>query len=162
VVAGDVDEPALDVLAAVLGGQAGRLFLRLREQMGVGYDVYAANIVSRDRGAFMVHATCAPEAVVAAEAALVDELQGLHRRAPDKAEIDRAVSALSGGRASGLQRASARAGCMAIDEVLGLDGTRYLRSLKGIESVTVADLRRVIADHMVQLSFRTVVLVPET
>ena len=161
VVAGHVDEHALEVVAGVLGGQAGRLFLRLREQMGIGYDVNASHLVARDPGALYLHASCAPDSVRRAEQALREELQGLHSSPPDAAEVERVICAMRGSRASSLQIASARSACMAIDEALGLDGTAYRRSLSGIDDVSVEDVHRAIRTYVRPERVRAVVLRPE-
>jgi len=161
VAAGHPDEHALEVLAGALGGQAGRLFLRLREQMGIGYDVNASHLVTRDPGALFLHASCAPESVSRAERALREGLDSLHSAPPDMAEVERVISAMRGGRASALQLASARSACMAIDEALGLDGAAYRRSLSGIDSVSVDDVLRVIRTYVRPERVRAVVLRPE-
>jgi len=162
VAAGHPDEHALEVLAGVLGGQAGRLFLRLRERMGIGYDVNASHLVTRDPGALFLYASCAEESVQRAERALVAALEELHLAPPNAEEVARVVCALKGGRASSLQVASARAACMAIDEALGLDGTAYRRTWSGIEAVTVDDVLRVIGTYVRPDRIRTVVLQPES
>ena len=161
VVAGHADEHALEVLAGVLGGQAGRLFLRLREQMGIGYDVNASHLVARDPGALFLHASCAPDSVSRAEQALREGLEGLHSAPPEAAEVERVIRSMRGGRASSLQIAAARSACMAIDEALGLDGTAYRRSLSGIDDVSVDDVHRVIRTYVRPERVRAVVLSPE-
>ena len=57
----DEDRHALALLSIVLGeGMSSRLFIRLREELGLCYDVHSSAAYLRDTGAFSVHAGVDP------------------------------------------------------------------------------------------------------
>ena len=74
----DPDRYALDLLNAVLGeGMSSRLFLRVREELGLAYDVhsYAAHFL--DDGAVTVYAGVEPKQINAAVRAILGEVRGV-------------------------------------------------------------------------------------
>jgi predicted Zn-dependent peptidase len=71
----DEDRYALGLLSIVLGeGMSSRLFMRLREELGLCYDVHSAASYLRDAGTFAVHAGVDPGNAEATVAEIVREL----------------------------------------------------------------------------------------
>lgn len=144
----DPDASALEVLAMILGSQAGRLFMRLREESGLTYGATATSIEGWDPGAFVCSLATAPERLREATRALEYVLDELRARPPGEAEVERARQALTGSTLLDLQRASFRATYMAEDERFGLDGTRYRANLTQVRTVRAADVARVLAEWL--------------
>ena len=97
----------------VLDGPSGRLFLDLRERRGLGYDVWSEFRVGVDGGVLTVGATCSPDRVDEAEAALRDQLKSFAEHGPTEAELDRVREVLDGDVANAQQRVSGRAAQLA-------------------------------------------------
>ena len=67
------DRSALKIIELVLGmGASGRLYRRIREEMGLVYTVNAVSGVYEDAGYLAVHSVCAPEQVVTVQDAVFD------------------------------------------------------------------------------------------
>jgi zinc protease len=142
------DRPALDVLGTLLGSPGGRLFLRLREEAGLSYDVQAHHLSALQGGLLTCALGTAPGRLGEAQRALWQSLDELHAQPADSDELQQAVSALTGAAAMDLQRSSYRALRMAQDECFGEDGRRYLANLDDVRRVTLADLHRVTAQYL--------------
>ena len=110
------DQWALSVLNAVLGdGMSSRLFLEVREERGLAYDVGSSIVSYADAGVVSVYAGVDPGKIRPTIAAVLEELARLRdERVPD-AEIDK-VKAYLAGRLE-----------------LRLDETRYLASWVGTQ-----------------------------
>ena len=110
------DSWTLAVLNAVLGdGMSSRLFLELREERGLAYDVGSATSSHSDCGALTVYAGVDPGKLPAALAAILAELARLRDEAVPGDELAKAKAYLSG-------RLELR-----------LDETRYLASWVGTQ-----------------------------
>ena len=116
----DPAQPSLEYLVSVLGGQAGRLFVELREAWGLAYAVSASSQEGVGRGLLVCALSTDPDRVDEAEARLLASLDRVRQQGVSQAEFDRARTWLLGGIAMDLQTASARARHLAVNAVLGL------------------------------------------
>ena len=140
---GHPDQYAAGLLSALLGeGMSSRLFLELREERALVYDVHSYLSEYRDAGAFTVYAACDPaNARLTIELARAEierflreadgeELEKGKRMAAGRIQLrmedTRAVAAWIGGQA------------LLLDEVLTVE-----EAVARIEAVTLDDLRRV-------------------
>ena len=140
----DADRRALELAAAVLDGAVGRLFLVLREQMALGYDVWASHDVGLDGGAFTAGVSCAPENATDAHRALLVELRRLVDQGPSPAELHRCRSLLAGELESDLQQVSARASICATGVALGRPWQQQAIEAQRA-AVSAADVQRALA-----------------
>ena len=93
----DPDAPALEMLATILGdGSASRLFLEVREERGLVYDIGASAIDYHDAGALVISGGADPGRVPEALQLVAEALRRLAREAPSAAEIERARAYLAG------------------------------------------------------------------
>ncbi|HEV2405549.1 MAG TPA: pitrilysin family protein, partial [Ktedonobacterales bacterium] len=87
----DPDYYALGLLNAVLGdGMSSRLFLTVREQQGLAYDVSSGPLHYHDTGAFVVYAGVEPKRAQAAVRAILAELAKLRAEPVRADELSRA------------------------------------------------------------------------
>ena len=139
-VAGD-DRFALDVLATILGGQGGRLFLELRDRRSLAYSVNAYTVEGLDPGYFVVYIGTSPDKLSEAEAAIRTEL----RRATDELvgpeELERARRYIAGSHDISLQRRSARGAFIAFNEAYGLGYLSYRDYTDRVLAVTREDVQ---------------------
>ena len=86
----DDDRYALGLLSIVLGeSMSSRLFIRLREELGLCYDVHSSASYLRDTGTFAVHAGVDPDNALETVREIVAALAGA-RRPIEAEELDRA------------------------------------------------------------------------
>lgn len=119
------EQPEVEILAALLGGQGGRLFTELREQHGLAYAVSAASQEGVQPGLLVCSLATDPARVDEAEERLLASVARLRDEAIPEAEVERVRRYLVGATEMELQTASTRASSLALAELYGLDGAQY-------------------------------------
>lgn len=137
---GDPRVPAMEVLSSVLGGQAGRLFVALREDEGLVYHTSASSTEGLDAGHVAFYAASSPDKLVRAQAALERERAKICEHVADRVELERAKAWLVGQADAALQRRGRVASLLAFDEIYGLGYAAHRRYAQRIERVTAAQV----------------------
>ena len=145
----DPDRHALELLASVLAGQGGRLFVELRDKRSMAYSVTAFNLEGIDPGYFAVYMGTSPEKLEAAEAGIRAELDKVVQSPITEEELQRARRYLVGSHAIGLQKNASRAAVIALDEAYGLGADHFSRYQERIESVTREQVLEAARRHLV-------------
>lgn len=156
----DPDRYALGLLSAVLGeGMSSRLFVRLREELALCYDVHSSVAFLTDTGSLGVYAGVDRARTGEALSAIVRELQRV-REPVDAEELARAKTLVRSRiqlRLEDTRAVSARYGALA---ALGLGLLTPEETIARYEAVTAADLQRV-AERVVRDSeLRLAVVAP--
>lgn len=154
------DRFALDVMAALLSGQGGRLFGELRERQSLAYSVSAFSGCGLAGGTFSFYIGTSPAKVEQALAGIEAEVARLRESAPSAAELERAKRLLIGRRDIALQRQSARAGYMVFDELYGAGYDATFRHASAIEAVSAEEVQRVAQRYLGDASAIVVVSRP--
>lgn len=154
----DEDRFALEVISQLLAGQGGRLFLELRDRMGLAYAVNAANVEGVAPGFFAVYIGTAPEKLADAERAMQIELERLLESPPPEGELQRAKRYLTGNYEIDLQRSSVRAAHLSLDGLYGLGADADRFYAERIGAVGKEDVLRV-ARRVVDLAAPTVAVI---
>jgi zinc protease len=154
----DPDVPALDLLAQVLSGQGGRLFLELRDKRSLAYSVTAFSIEGVDPGSFAVYIASAPEKREEALEGLRRELRRIVEESVSEEELERAKGFLIGTQAVSLQRFGAQASLLSLDELYGLGAAHHLDFRARIEAVTVDEVQR-LAERLIRLDAPVIAMV---
>ena len=140
----DPDAPALEMLATILGdGSASRLFLEVREERGLVYDIGASAIDYKDAGALVISGGADPGRVTEALQLVTEALRRLAREAPSAAEIERARAYLAGRLERAADDPRGLAEWHASQRVLRRVPQELGELLAEIERVRPADLLRV-------------------
>jgi zinc protease len=139
----DPDRFALEVIAQLLAGQGGRLFLELRDRRGLAYSVNAVNVEGLAPGLFAVYAATAPDKLDEARATIFAELRRLLDSPPPADELARARRYLTGNFEIDRQRAAARAAHMASDARYGLGPDAQRRFAAQVDAVDAEMVLRV-------------------
>jgi zinc protease len=141
---GHPDERALDIAVAILDGQGGRLFLTLREEQALAYDVWARMGLGVDGSTLSLGMGCPPGRVEEASQALRAALHQLATKPPRTDEMVRARNMLDGRRAIESQRSSHRASLLTSQAIFGvpLPAEAYREQLM---HTSAGDVSRVIA-----------------
>ena len=137
------DRFALEVLATILSGQGGRLFVELRDKKGLAYRVSAFSLEGVDPGYFAVYIATSPQNLDVAMAGIKDELAKIIAVPVEPAELERAQRYLVGAHEISLQRRAALASTLAFHEAYGLGWDEYRHYAPAILAVTAADVQRV-------------------
>jgi zinc protease len=146
----DSDRFSLEVLATILSGQGGRLFVELRDKRGLAYRVSAFSVEGVDPGYFAVYIATSPENLAVARSGIEEELGKIAAVAPPKAELERAKRYLVGAHEISLQRRAALASTLAFHEAYGVGWDEYRRYAPGIVAVSAADVQRVAKKYLVR------------
>lgn len=151
---------ALGLLTAMLGdGMSSRLFLKVREELGLVYDIQAALSLMRDSGALQVSMGVDPENVEQALEAALGELSRM-REGVSAEELRRAQRLAAGRMLMGMEDTRAvsawNGGQMLLhDEIRSVDevNERY-------QSVTTEDIERLAHEYLREDELRLAVVGP--
>ena len=138
----DPDKYSLDVLDAVLSGQGGRLFTRLRDEQSLAYSVTALNREAVQPGMFAVYMATSPDKRKVAIDGMIEQVQRIREEKIPDEEIERAKNYLIGTYEVGIQTNSAQASAMAFNERYGLGYAEYLEYPQRIKEVTAKEVRK--------------------
>ena len=138
----------LRVLAEVLSGQGGRLFLNLRDKKSLAYSISAFSKEGVDPGMFGAYIGTAPEKKEAAIQGILAEITDVRDNKVRPDEILRAKRSLIGGYELGLQEVSSQASDMANNELYGLGFDFSKRFADKIEAVTENDIQNAARDYL--------------
>jgi zinc protease len=154
----DDDRYALEVIAQLLAGQSGRLFLELRDKQGLAYSVTATSVEGLAPGYFAVYIATAPEKLAAARSGLLAELHRLVDAEPHAAELEAARRNLVGNFAIDRQRNAVHAAQTCLNALYGLGPAASGAYPERIRAVTGKDVLRV-AQRIVDLDAYTEAIV---
>jgi zinc protease len=155
------DAPLLDLLAVVLGyGDSSPLWQQLREKKRLVHSIDAHHWSPGEAGLFAIFFNCDPEKRDAAEFAIRRELARLAAKGFAPAALKRAVRQLVVGEIGGRRTVSRRASRLGSAEVVAGDLDFSRTWFARVASATPADLRRVLAKHLVASRENTVSLDP--
>jgi predicted Zn-dependent peptidase len=156
---GEPDYPAVKVLAALLGGgMSGRLFVELRDNRGLAYQVTALSPPRAGPGFLVAYMGTARENIPAAEAGMLRELERIPLEGVGEEEVARAKAHVLGSLAMDRRTSARHAWYLAFFEVVGAGWDFPERYARAVETVTAADVRAVAGRYLRRPT--TVVLEP--
>jgi predicted Zn-dependent peptidase len=138
------DRYSLDLLNTVLGeGMSSRLFLNIRERLGLAYDVHSFTQKHRDTGHLGVYIGVDPKKAVEAIRAVIAEMHALsdHELTPD--ELLRAKEFTKGRVRLDLEATNGMAFWLTYQELLMGEIRSIEDELSLVDAVTAADIKRV-------------------
>lgn len=142
----DADRYAFDLLNTVLGeGMSSRLFLNIRERLGLAYDVHSFTQKHRDTGYLGVYIGVEPKKAVDAVNAAMAELRSLGDHDVSEGELARAKEFTKGRLRLELETTNGVAFWLTYQESLLGEIKTIDEELALVDAVTAEDLRRVAA-----------------
>ncbi len=139
----DPDRYALDVLSVILGeGMSSRLFLRLREELALCYDIHSFSSHLRDTGQFGVYVGVDPERAERAVAEVLSELRKA-RQPVSEEELARAQGLLRARTLLRMEDTRSVSGWYGSQEILDLPRLTPEETIARVEAVTIQDISRV-------------------
>jgi predicted Zn-dependent peptidase len=155
------DAWALGVLNAVLGdGMSSRLFLSVREERGLAYDISSGLVDYADAGALEVSAGVDPDGVVEALGAILDEFVRLRDELVPAEELAKAKAYLAGSLELRMDETRHVAAWIGGQEALHERVLTIDEALAAIAEVTDADVQRVAADLIEDDALRLAAVAP--
>ena len=151
----------LAVLNGVLGdGMSSRLFLSVREERGLAYDVGSGVTEYADAGSLAIYAGVDPNGLEAALAAILAELERLRDEAVPADELARAKAYLSGGLELRMDDSRHVASWLGGQEALHDRVLSLEEALASIDAVGSADVQRVATELFRDELLRMAVVAP--
>ncbi len=138
----------LEVLGSLFRGQGGRLFRRLREEMGIAYQVFFFVSLNLQGGYLGAYVATSPEKVKMALGGIKEVFDEVLREGVTQEELERAKRYLLGVHELSLQGYLALSDRMALDELYGLGAEHFLLYPQRIQEVTKDDLAEVIKRYL--------------
>lgn len=135
---------ALAVLSGVLGaGMSSRLFVKLREEMGVGYYVRAYNDAYTDHGFFQVSAGVDNKRVGEVISAVLEELNKLKNELVSNEELEKVKECLIGNMKLSLESSDDIANFFGMQELLKKKVVSLDDKIKEIKKVKAIDIQKI-------------------
>ncbi len=140
----DPDRFALDLLNTVLGeGMSSRLFLNIRERLGLAYDVHSFTQKHRDTGHLGIYLGVDPRKAIGAIRAVIAEMHRLCDEDLSEEELHRAKEFTKGRLRLDLETTNGVAFWLTYQELLLGEIMDIEDELRMVDAVTAADIRRV-------------------
>lgn len=147
---GNPDRYALDLIQESCSDLGSRLFMRIREKLGLAYYVGAQNFVGLSPGSFSFYVGSQPGQANRVEEELREETRLLAENGLSDDELSRAKAKLLGHRKIAKQDLGGRALMAALDELYGLGYDHEKTEDEAYASVTLDDVKRVAAKYLVE------------
>ncbi len=142
---GDPDRQAMSLFNGVLGdGMSSRLFLNLRENRGLAYEVSSSISNYRDCGSLVLYCGVEPKKAKEAVAAMVDELDGMRQQVPEP-ELTKVKEYTKGRLLLRMEDSRAVAGWLASQELLLEEIATVEQAVERLDRVTTDDVARLAA-----------------
>jgi zinc protease len=125
-----------------------RLFLRIREQLGLAYYVGAQNFTGLAPGYFAFYAGTAPDQAARVEQELLEEALTLAREGLSETELRRAKAKILGQKKIARQDLGHLAMITGLDELYGLGYANQDAEEARMEAVTADEIRSVAARYL--------------
>ncbi len=141
------DRYVLDLLNTVLGeGMSARLFLNIRERLGLAYDVHSFTQKHRDTGYLGIYLGVDPKNAVRAVEAAIAELRRLQEHDVEPAELERAKEFTKGRLRLDLETTNGVAFWLTYQQLVLGEVRTIEDELGAVDAVTADDIRRVARD----------------
>ena len=156
----DTDRYALDLLNTVLGeGMSSRLFLNIRERLGLAYDVHSFTQKHRDTGHLGIYLGVDPKKAIEAIRAVIAEMHRLCDEDLTDEELHRAKEFTKGRLRLDLETTNGVAFWLTYQELLMGEIKDIEDELTMVDAVTAGDIRRV-ANSVLRAPIQAAVIGP--
>jgi zinc protease len=142
------DRYALDLLQESCSDMGSRLFLRIRDELGLAYYVGAQHFPGLVPGYFAFYVGTAPEHLERVESELFKEAELLRLSGLTPEELKRSKAKLIGQKKIARQDISELAQATALDELLGLGYDHFDREDKFFDAVTLDEVKTAAERHL--------------
>ncbi len=142
----------LMLMSVILGGSmSSRLFIKIRDELGLGYYIRASASTSTDHGYFDISAGVDKNRLEEAVEAIMEELRKLKKDGVTEAEFKKAKDYIKGATLLGLESSDDIASFFAMQEVVTGQILTIEQKFGMIDKVKIGDIKKV-ADDILQES----------
>jgi zinc protease len=134
------DRHALDVLAEISSGLAGRFFQAVRGEKGLAYAVHASHRAKKDCGNFLTYTATSPEKEIMAREIILQECDRFCNEMVSDEELSAAKTAIEGTMLIGLQSYGAQTAIHAYHRAYDLPDNEMENYLARVNKVTADEL----------------------
>lgn len=156
------DRFALELVQEALSDLGSRLFVRIRDELGLAYYVGAQNFLGVAPGFFSFYVGTDPEKAALVEREVLQEAAKLQANGLTEAELKRAKAKLIGQKKISRQELGRMAMTTALDELYGLGYTNSDREDACYEAVTLDEVKAVCAKYLSPNAYVISVVQPES
>ncbi|MGM0596383.1 MAG: M16 family metallopeptidase [Myxococcota bacterium] len=143
----------LEVIASVLSGQSGRLFLDLRDEQSLAYDVQAMSLEGLAPGYFACYLAVSPESLQKSVEEVLKHYRRLQNEIIGEEEFHRTREYLIGSHQIGLQHRTALAAAIFYGELYGIGMDSYQNYRKRINQVTKQQVQEIAREYFTEERF---------
>lgn len=129
-----------EVLDEIFSGVAARLFLRVRDELGLAYFVRSSRVIGLNAAMFYLYAGTAPGSEAAVYAEFEAEIKRIGQGGVSADELGRCQTRLKAGRRMSLQTNASKAMQAGLNALYGLPADDWRRYDAHVDAVTVDDL----------------------
>jgi zinc protease len=145
----DGDRYGMEVISSIFGSSlSGRMFVKIREELGNAYAVGANYTPGKDAGMIYFYVLTTEAQLEKVKAILFKELQSLVNAPPGAEELKITKANLKGRFAMGLDTVGELASLTTFDELYGLGYANYQEYEKKIDAVTAQDIQRIARKYL--------------
>lgn len=142
------DRHALELIQESCSDLGSRLFMRIREKLGLAYYVGAQNFLGLEPGYFAFYCGTSPDKVDQVEKELLDEARLLQKSGLTQVELTRAKAKVIGQRKIARQELGGYAMNTALDELYGLGYDNYEKEDARYQAVDLATVQQVAKKYL--------------
>ena len=154
------DRYAMDLISEALNDMGSRLFLKIREELGLAYYVGTQNFAGRIPGCFTFYAGTAAKSAAQVEEELLNQAKHLAKDGLTEDELRRAKAKLTGQKKIARQDLGTVAFATCMDELLGLGFNYHAEEDSRTDSVTLDQVQEVAARYFGTDHFATAISLP--
>ena len=145
----DEDTFPIGLIDEACSDMASRMFIRIREDLGLAYSVGCMRMLGIDPGYIAFYVATSPEMLDVVQEEMIGEIQKIADDGLEKEEFDRAKASWIGREVIHLQGARELAGVASVDELVGLGWDHYRKTTEIIGGITEEKIREVAAKYLV-------------
>lgn len=142
------DNPALEMIDEACSDMASRLFIRIREELGLAYSVGASRMTGLEPGFLVFYASTSPEKLDLVQEEMLSEIELMVREGLEVEEFERAKASWIGREVIHLQGAKELASTATVDELVGLGWDHYRKTPGIVAALTREEVRDVAARYL--------------
>lgn len=143
------DRYALELTASILGSSfSGRLFGKIREELGQAYTLGGASVPGKDTGYIYFYVLTSPDKAQAVKEFLVNEIKLLVNDGVTPQELKNMASYLKGRHKADIETSFSLAFMTSLDELYGIGYSDYKEYDRYIDRVTAGDIKRLALKYL--------------
>jgi len=154
------DRFALELIQEACSDLGSRLFVRIRENLGLAYYVGAQHFQGLAPGFFAFYAGTSPEKTSLVESELLKEIDLLRSEGLTEEELKRAKAKILGQKKIARQDLGSLASTTALDELYGLGFTNFDKEDAKFEAVTLEQVQKVAFKYFTKDAYVVSILEP--